>query len=440
MKNEIQVSSKEQTEKQMVNPFPNVRMIVKDGKQLWCLKDFAIAIGYTGEKCVNSVMKLLNDVEKDSVSDVDTQSIDNMNRQIVRKMSYVPIELLNAIINRTTLKTPSVTEWRTKMQQVGGEAVKSQLGIENDMMQIVENESITGYPIVKNANKPIDFAKMEQLRDVFGTDVPFRLVGDKPYWGANSVLKILGFGNPRSVLQANSICPLNGRVEREENGIIKTRELNFINIDDINKIILNSRKSNPMIDKWKETNRTISGEAVKSQLGIENDIDKMVNERVEKALALHNNNDATIALCNNMTMLLAKFDEDSKRRDEENKRRDEENKRRDEENKRFYAELFGKTNKLEDKVVTVNPYKFSMTEIATYIPGQNATTLNRMLLAHEYLYKKNGVYYPTERMKELGYYTDLCNKYHTPVYKVEMIDFMKQLVREDKQELADKKE
>ena len=300
MKNEIQVSSKEQTEKQMVNPFPNVRMVVKDGKQLWCLKDFAIAIGFTGNNPSGSALKLLNDVEKRSCSDVEQVQFEG-ERQVNRKMSYVPIELLNAIINRTTLKTPSVTEWRTKMQQVGGEAVKSQLGIEND-------------------------------------------------------------------------------------------------------------------------------------------IDKMVNERVEKALALQNNNSATIALCNNMTMLLAKFDEDSKRRDEENKRRDEENKRRDEENKRFYAELFGKTNKLEDKVVTVNPYKFSMTEIATYIPGQNATTLNRMLLAHEYLYKKNGVYYPTERMKELGYYTDLCNKYHTPVYKVEMIDFMKQLVREDKQELADKKE
>ena len=173
-------------------------------------------------------MKLLNDVEKQGVSDVDTPSIRANGRADNQKMSYVPIELLNAIINRTTLKAPSVTEWRTKMQQVGGEAVKSQLGIENDMMQIVENESITGYPIVKTTEKTIDFTKMEQLRDVFGTDVPFKLVGNKPYWGANAVLTILGFSNPRSVLQANSICPLNGRVEREENGIIKTRELNFI--------------------------------------------------------------------------------------------------------------------------------------------------------------------------------------------------------------------
>ena len=174
-------------------------------------------------------MKLLNDVEKDSVSDVDTQSIDNMNRQIVRKMSYVPIELLNAIINRTTLKTPSVTEWRTKMQQVGGEAVKSQLGIENDMMQIVENESITGYPIVKTTEKTIDFTKMEQLRDVFGTDVPFKLVGNKPYWGANAVLTILGFSNPMKVLIDNSCYNLKLHHDCiDKNGSIKQRELNFI--------------------------------------------------------------------------------------------------------------------------------------------------------------------------------------------------------------------
>ena len=343
------------------------------------------------------------------------------------------------------------------------DAVKSQLGMENDMMQIVENESITGYPIVKNANKPIDFAKMEQLRDVFGTDVPFRLVDNKPYWGARTVLTILGFSNTKKVLIDNSCGNFKlPQVVESKNGTTQTRELNFISIEDINKIILNSRKSNPMIDKWKETNRTISGEAVKSQLGIENDIDKMVNERVEKAIALqNNNNNATMALCNNMAKLLddmradskrsdmllvqmqedsrrrdeenrRRAEEDSKRRDEENKRRDEENRRRDEENKHFYAELFGKTSKLEDKVATVNPYRLTISEIADYIPGYNASTLNKLLIAYEYLYKSNGVFYPTDKMNDLKLCKDSGNKYHTLCYKDEMIEFAKNLVEQYK--------
>ena len=52
---------------------------------------------------------------------------------------------------------------------------------------------------------------------------------------------------------------------------------------------------------------------MKSQLGIENDIDKMVNERVEKALALQNNNSATMALCNSMTQLIANMQEENRK-------------------------------------------------------------------------------------------------------------------------------
>ena len=144
------ISLYNESKAQVTNPFPNVRMVVKDGKQLWCLKDFAIAIGFTGNNPSGSALKLLNDVEKRSCSDVEQVQFEG-ERQVNRKMSYVPIELLNAIINRTTLKTPSVTEWRTKMQQVGGEAVKSQLGIENDIDKMV-NERVEKALALQNNN------------------------------------------------------------------------------------------------------------------------------------------------------------------------------------------------------------------------------------------------------------------------------------------------
>ena len=267
----------------MVNPFPNVRMVVKDGVQLWCLKDFAIAIGFTQ---VSGALKLLTDLEKEGISDLETPCIRSNGRPDNQQMKYAPIETLNAIINRTTLKTPAVTEWRSKMQKVGGEAVKSQLGMEND-------------------------------------------------------------------------------------------------------------------------------------------IDKMVNDRVEKALTIQNSNNSMIQLLieqgKRSDMLLAQMQEDSKRRDEDSKRRDEDN-------KRFYAELFGRTSKLEAKVETVNPYKLSITEVCEHILGYNAGSMNKFLIAQGYLYRNNDILCPTDKMKALNYCQDSGNKYHTLYYKDEMIDFAKKLI------------
>jgi len=121
--------------KELSNPFPNVRMIVESGNRMWCLRDFAIAIGYTQ---INGVMRLLTQLEKEAITSKVTACIRKNGRVDNKEMKYAPIEILNVIINRTTLNTDAVMVWKEKMQEIGGEAVKSELGISNKIYDAIE--------------------------------------------------------------------------------------------------------------------------------------------------------------------------------------------------------------------------------------------------------------------------------------------------------------
>lgn len=277
--------------------------------------------------------------------------------------------------------------------------------------------------------KTVNEQSMKQVTNPFD-GVRTSVVDGKMYWCLTDFCKLLGYLDPKKAVRDKvvytetwvSVLSTHDNLGRDQN-------TKFGTIDVLNEIVMKSKLNNDMVNQWKQFSYKVSQEAMKSQLGIENDIDKMVNERVEKAIALQNNNNSMIQLLieqgKRSDMLLVQMQEDSKRREEDSKRRDEEN-------KRFYAELFGKTNKLEAKVETVNLYKLSISEIATYIPGYNASSLNNFLVAHEYLYKNNGILYPTNKMKALNYCKDSGNKYHTLYYRDEMIDFMKNLVEQYK--------
>ena len=102
--------------------------------------------------------------------------------------------------------------------------------------------------------------------------------------------------------------------------------------------------------------------------------------------------------------------------------------------RRIVTELCGYVDWITKEKLGVKTSHILIEDAFLYIEdiGYSGRLMRRLLLDYGYFYKCNGKYFPTDRMKALGYYIGEGD--HGPIYSPRIIDFIRLLIDDYKKD------